>query len=88
MNITLVMSSSITTTLIMGVGLAVGAAVADGELGSVMGSMLLNVHVPTTHTTSHMLPDKSAAHFRCSSNSSLLSLSIVGLGYRKYCNID
>ena len=25
---------------------------ADGELGSVMGSMLLNVHVPTTHTTS------------------------------------
>ena len=52
MNITLVMSSSITTTLIMGAGLAVGAAVADGELGSVMGSMLLNVHVPTTHTTS------------------------------------
>ena len=36
----------------MGAGLAVGAAVADGELGSVMGSMLLNVHVPTTHTTS------------------------------------
>ena len=52
MNITLVMSSSITTTLIMGAGLAVRAAVADGELGSVMGSMLLNVHVPTTHTTS------------------------------------
>ena len=44
----------------MGAGLAVGAAVADGELGSVMGSMLLNVHVPkimvpTTHTTSHIL---------------------------------
>ena len=38
----------------MGAGLAVGAAVADGELGSVMGSMLLNVHVPTTHTTSHL----------------------------------
>ena len=56
MNITLVMSSSITTTLIMGAGLAVGAAVADGELGSVMGSMLLNVHVPTTHTTSQMMP--------------------------------
>ena len=52
MNITLVMSSSIATTLTMGAGLAVGAAVADGELGSVMGSMLLNVHVPTTHTTS------------------------------------
>ena len=53
-NITLVMSSFITTysTLTMGAGLAVGAAVADGELGSVMGSMLLNVHVPTTHTTS------------------------------------
>ena len=43
MNITLVMSSSITTTLIMGAGLAVGAAVADGELGSVMGSMLLTL---------------------------------------------
>ena len=39
----------------MGAGLAVGAAVADGELGSVMGSMLLNVHVPTTHTTSLIL---------------------------------
>ena len=49
MNITLVMSSSITTTLIMGAGLAVGAAVADGELGSVMGSMLLNVH-STNHS--------------------------------------
>ena len=46
------MSSSITTTLTVGVGLAVVPAVADGELGSVMGSMLLNVHVPTTHTTS------------------------------------
>ena len=52
MNITLVMSSSITTTLTMGVGLAVVPAVADGELGSVMGSMLLNVHVPIlTHAT-------------------------------------
>ena len=50
MNITLVMSSSITTTLTMGVGLAVVPAVADGELGSVMGSMLLNVHAPTTHS--------------------------------------
>ena len=49
------MSSSITTTLTVGVGLAVVPAVADGELGSVMGSMLLNVHVPTTHTTS---PDR------------------------------
>ena len=48
MNITLVMSSSITTTLTMGAGLAVGAAVADGELGSVMGSMLLNVHAMCT----------------------------------------
>ena len=27
----------------MGAGLAVGAAVADGELGSVMGSMLLTL---------------------------------------------
>ena len=41
MNITLVMSSSITTTLIMGVGLAVGAAVAYSEL------VLVRMNVPS-----------------------------------------
>ena len=40
MNITLVMSSSITTTLIMGVGLAMGAAVAYSEL------VLVRMNVP------------------------------------------